>query len=75
MNGVIRQKMIKLECPSKSIEQWYERAINLDRHQRKNKRKKERLRERRETGTQIPRVNIPENTGKAQWQQLQQPQV
>ena len=37
---MIRQKMIELECLSKSIEQWYKRATNLDRHQRKNKRKK-----------------------------------
>ena len=34
MNGVIRRKLIEVEYqyPSKSIEQWYKRAVNLDRH-------------------------------------------
>jgi len=32
MNGMIRRKLMETERPSRSIEQWYERAINLDRH-------------------------------------------
>ena len=34
MNGVIRRKLIEVEYqyPSKSIEQWYKRAVNPDRH-------------------------------------------
>ena len=32
MNGVIRRKLMKAEYPPRSIEQWYERLVNLDRH-------------------------------------------
>jgi len=32
MNRTIRRKLIEVERPSRSIEQWYERIINLDRH-------------------------------------------
>ena len=32
INGVIRRKLMKAECSSRSIEQWYEQAVNLDRH-------------------------------------------
>ena len=34
MNKVIRRKLMEVERPSMSIEQWYERAVNLDRHWR-----------------------------------------
>ena len=57
---------------SKSIEQWYERAVNLNRHQRENKQEEEKLRERRETGAQAPRLNALANTGRSQRQQLSQ---
>jgi len=40
MNGKIRRILIEMECSSKSIKQWYERAINLDRHCRKSGEKK-----------------------------------
>jgi len=71
MNGIIRRKLMDAEHPTRSIEQWYERAVNLDRNWRKSRREKERLRERREMKTQAPRQNITE----AQWQQLPQLQV
>ena len=50
MTRVIRRKLIKTERPLKSIKQWYKRAVNLNRHWRKNKREEKRLRKRREIG-------------------------
>ena len=32
MNGMIRRKLMKVERPPTSIEQWYEHATNLDRY-------------------------------------------
>ena len=32
INGVIRRKLIEVERPSTSIEQWYNCAINLDKY-------------------------------------------
>ena len=32
INGVIRRKLMKVEKPPTSIEQWYKHATNLDRH-------------------------------------------
>jgi len=32
MNRTIRRKLMEAERPPSSIEQWYEHAINLDRH-------------------------------------------
>ena len=32
INRVIRKKLIKIERPPKSIEQWYEHATNLNKH-------------------------------------------
>ena len=37
INKMIRRKLIEAERPSKSIEQWYERAVNLDKHWRNSK--------------------------------------
>jgi len=66
MNGVIRRKLLETERPSRSIEQWYERAINLDRHWSDSKREEERLRRRKETGA--PRTNTLETASRAQEQ-------
>ena len=68
MNEVIRRKLIEAEHYPGSIEQQYKRVINLDRHQRNSRREEERLRERGETGTQVPRANILANSGEAQRQ-------
>lgn len=46
MNGVIRRKLIEVERPFKSIEQWYERVINLYKHWRESRQEVERLRGR-----------------------------
>ena len=67
----INQKKVKYSL--RSIEQWYKRAKNLDRHQKKNRQEKERLREIRETGTQMLGINILENAKEVQQQQLFQP--
>ena len=32
INNIIRRKLMDAERPSKSIEQYYERAVNLDRY-------------------------------------------
>jgi len=37
INGMIRRKLIEVERSFKSIEQWYERAVNLDKHWRNSK--------------------------------------
>jgi len=66
MNRIIQQKLIESECLSRSIEQWYERITNLDRHQRMNRREEERLRKRRETESTALRVNVLVNVSRAQ---------
>ena len=43
INERIRRKLMEAERPPTSIEQWYECAINLDRHWRESRRKEERL--------------------------------
>ena len=73
MNDVIRRKLMKIERPSRSIKQQYERAMNLDRHWSKSKREEERLKRRKETGA--PRTNTLATASRAQEQQLLQPQV
>ena len=77
MNGVIRRKLIEVEYqyPSKSIEQWYKRAVNPDKHQRKSKKKEERLRNKREIGVLAQRLNIPANTRETQQQQMPWSQI
>jgi len=46
MNSKIRRKLMEMECSPESIKQWYERAINLDKHCRKSRREEEMLREK-----------------------------
>ena len=48
MNGGIRRKLMETENQLDSIEQWYRRAIALDRNWRESRREEERLKERRE---------------------------
>jgi len=68
MNEMIRRKLIKTERPPRSIEQWYERAVNLDKHWMESRRKEKRLRRRREIGALAQKLNVPANTGEAQEQ-------
>ena len=65
INRMIRQKLMESECSLKSIEQWYKRVTNLDRHWIKNKQEKERLRDRKETKAQVLRANILANAREA----------
>ena len=46
MNGGIRRKLMESESPPTSIEQWYQRAMALDRNWRESRREKEKLRKR-----------------------------
>ena len=48
MNRGIRRKLIEAENPPASIEQWYKRAMALDRNWRESRREKKRLREKKE---------------------------
>ena len=43
MNGGIRRKLMELENPPTSIEQWYRRATALNRNWRESRREEERL--------------------------------
>ena len=51
MNRGIRRKLMKAENPPASIEQWYRRAMALDRNWRESRREEERLR-KKEVGGQ-----------------------
>jgi len=75
MNKVIKRKLMEVERPPMSIEQWYERAVNLDRHLRESRQEEKRLRDRREIEAQAPKLNTPENTNERQEQKLPQSQV
>ena len=55
MNGEIRRKLMEVENPLVSIEQWYKRATALDRNWRKSRREVERLRGKKETGGGAPK--------------------
>jgi len=55
INGGIRRKLMELENPLTSIEQWYRRAIALDRNWRENRKEEERLREKKEQGEEAPK--------------------
>ena len=44
MNEMIQRKLMEIERPPISIEQWYKCATNLDRHWKESKKEKERLR-------------------------------
>ena len=46
MNGGIRRKLMEGENSLASIEQWYRRAMALDRNWRKSRREEERLRKK-----------------------------
>ena len=49
MNGGIRRKLMKVENPPISIENWYRRVTVLDRNWRESRREEERLRGKKET--------------------------
>ena len=55
MNGGIRRKLMEVENLPASIEQWYRRAMALNRNWRESRREKERLKERKEQGGGAPK--------------------
>jgi len=58
MNRSIRRKLMEAENQPGSIEQWFKRAITLDRNWRESKREEERLRGKRENnGALAPKLN------------------
>ena len=74
INGGIRRKLMEAENPLASIEQWYRRAMALDRNWRESRREEERLRGRKETTGGAPKqeqkLNMPRPLV---WQRRQQP--
>ena len=71
MNGGIRRKLIEVENPPVSIEQWYRRAMALDRNWRESRREEERLRGKKEGGGVQKQQNLPRPLV---WQRRQPPQ-
>ena len=63
MNGGIRRKLIEAENLPTSIENWYRRAMALDRNWRESRREEERLRGKKEGMGSAPkqeqRQNLP----------------
>ena len=62
MNGGIRRKLMEVENPPSSIENWYRRAMALDRNWRESRKEEERLRGKKETGgggQKQERQNLP----------------
>ena len=55
MNRGIQRKLMESENPLTSIEQWYRRAMALDRNWKESKREKERLRGKKETTGGAPK--------------------
>jgi len=55
MNGAIRRKLMEAENQLGSIEQWYRRAMVLDRNWRESRREEERLRGKKEQGRGAPK--------------------
>jgi len=54
MNRGIRRKLMEAENPPASIEQWYQRAMALDRNWQESRREEERLR-KKEVGGGVPK--------------------
>jgi len=63
MNRGIRRKLMEVENLPASIEQWYRRAMALDRNWRESRREEERLRGKKEVTGSAPkqeqRQNLP----------------
>ena len=56
MNGVIRRKLMGAENQPGSIEQWYKRAMALDRNWRESRREEKRMKEIREQMGGTPKL-------------------
>jgi len=72
MNGNIRRKLMEAENQPATIENWFKRAIALDRNWRESRREEERLRgKKNNNGAPAPKLNQQE----APRQILPRPQV
>jgi len=75
MNGGIRRKLMEVENPLASIEQWYRRAMALDRNWRESRREEERLRGKKEVMGSAPKQEQRQNLPRPLvWQRRQMPQ-
>ena len=61
MNRGIRRKLMEAENPPASIEQWYRRAMALDRNWRESRREEEILRGKKEQGGGAPKQEQRQN--------------
>jgi len=61
MNGGIRRKLMEMENLPASIEQWYKRAMALNRNWRESRREEERLRGKKEQGGGAPKQEQKQN--------------
>ena len=64
MNRAIRRKLMEAENQLGFIEQWFRRAMALDRNWRESRREEERLRKKKEQEGEVPkqkqRQNLPQ---------------
>ena len=75
MNGGIRRKLMGVENPPTSIENWYRRATALDRNWRESRREEERLRGKKEATGSAPKQEQRQNLPRPLvWQRRQMPQ-
>jgi len=61
INGGIRRKLIEAENLPAFIEQWYKRAMALNRNWRESRREKKRLKEKKETMGGAPKQEQRQN--------------
>ena len=63
MNEGIRRKLMEVENPPASIEQWYRRTMALDRNWRESRREEKKMRGKKEAGRGAPkqkqRLSLP----------------
>ena len=61
INGGIRRKLMEVENPPTSIENWYRRTMALDKNWRESRREEERLRGKKEGGGGAPKQEQKQN--------------
>jgi len=75
MNGGIRRKLMEAENPLTSIENWYRRAMALDRNWRESRKEEERLRGKKEAMGSAPKQEQRQSLPRPLvWQRRQMPQ-
>ena len=75
INGGIRRKLMEAENLPASIEQWYRRAMALDKNWRESRREEERLRGRKEATGGAPKQEQRQSLPRSLvWQRRQMPQ-